>query len=482
MDTLAGKNLGKYKVLERLGKGGMAEVYKAYHPVLDRFVTIKILYSHLAEGEDFLARFQREAKAIASLRHAHIVQIHDFDVIDNTYFMVMEFIDGGNLQAQMVELARRGAYMPFNRVLAIMDQVAEALDYAHACGIIHRDVKPSNILLDASGNAFLADFGISRLLSATQFTTTGALIGTPTYMSPEQGLGAEITPASDIYSLGVILYELLAGKVPFSADTTPLAIIHKQIYEPPPPPCSLRPDLPQPAEQVVLKALAKDPLGRYQSGRELVRALEQALPPDEIARPGAVPLQAQSAVADLPTEQMDLQELAGLAQTPAAPVQDKIKIETVAPLKITGTTPAPPAQPGKKPAQKGSRPALRNRLILFGILSLALIAALIFVFTRTPARTPCTSLPECVDQAAQARAQGDLPGFIDRMHAALDHVPADQEPPHANLWCDLGDVEKEAGQIDQARLSYQQCMAWTQNIAEFQPVRDRANAGLATLH
>ena len=315
MANLVGKTLGKYKLTERLGSGGMAEVYKAYHPKLERYVTIKILHSFLAEGEDFLTRFEREARAVASLRHPNIVQIHDFDVEDDNYYMVMEYIDGGTLQARMVELSRKSLYMPIDQVLSILRQVAEALDYAHQKGIIHRDIKPSNILLDSSGNAFLSDFGIARMMGSSQLTSTGSLIGTPTYMSPEQGKGDELTSASDIYSLGIILYELLTGKVPFSSDTTPLAIIHKHLTETPPEPRHLRPGLPVEVEQVILKALAKDPQQRYQSAGEMVRALEKALPPAVVAALNADQSSDDASNPSGPTELIETPSL-GLAERP----------------------------------------------------------------------------------------------------------------------------------------------------------------------
>ena len=279
MSTLEGQSIGKYKLLERLGRGGMADVYKAHHPKLDRTVAVKILHSYLAEGEDFLARFEREARSVAALRHPHILQIFDFDVENDLYYMVMEYADGGTLQERMISMSDQGKHLPVRHAVTILHQVAEALDYAHEKGLIHRDIKPSNILLDSSGNAFLADFGIARLMSgATQFTATGGLIGTPIYMSPEQGRGDELTCASDNYSLGVIMYQLITGRVPFSSDTTPLAIIHKHINENPPDPGIFRPGLPPAAKQVILKALAKFPQERYQTAGEMVRELEKSLP------------------------------------------------------------------------------------------------------------------------------------------------------------------------------------------------------------
>jgi serine/threonine protein kinase len=338
MASLIGRTLGKYQLTELLGRGGMAEVYKAHHPQLDRYVTIKVLHSYLAEGEDFLARFQREARAVAALRHPHIVQIHDFDVQDGTYYMVMEFIDGGTLQGRMADLAREGAYLPLAQVLGILSQVAGALDYAHKKGIIHRDIKPSNILLNTSGEAYLTDFGIARMVSATQFTATGALIGTPTYMSPEQALGEELTGASDIYSLGIILFESLTGKAPFTSDTTPLAVIHKHVHEPPPKPSSLRPALAGELEAVVLKTLEKAPEQRFLSAKELAQALEKSCTPDIIARVDEPTSQEIASIANLETLVDEQPELAR-AQLPTEIMGEQTRAEIL-------STPTPAGMDG----------------------------------------------------------------------------------------------------------------------------------------
>ncbi len=272
MASLVGKTLGKYQISERLGRGGMAEVYKAFHPQLERYAAIKVLHGFLAEGEDFQLRFQREAKAIAALRHPHIVQIYDIDIEDESYYMVMEFIDGGTLKERLLQ--NKGP-LPIAEMAHIFKEVASALGYAHRQGVLHRDIKPANVLLDKSGRTVLTDFGIARIVSETQFTVTGTLVGTPAYMSPEQGKGLPIDTTSDIYSLGIILYEMVTGKVPFDADT-PLAVIHKHINEPLPPPRSLREDIPAALEDVILKALAKEPGDRYQTSEQLAEAADQA--------------------------------------------------------------------------------------------------------------------------------------------------------------------------------------------------------------
>ena len=276
MANLIGKELGKYRVTERIGRGGMAEVYLGVHTMLDRPVAIKVLHGYLTEDLSFIERFKREAKSVANLRHPNIVQVYDFDIYEDMLFMVMEYIEGTNLHERLVALEREGKRLPIKQVGSIINDIAGALDYAHTQGMLHRDVKPSNILLDAAGKAYLTDFGIARILNDHKLTATGTMLGTPAYMSPEQGRGDELTEESDIYSLGIVAFEMLTGQVPYDAGT-PIGIVNKQITEPVPAISSLVDGMPETAQGVIDRALAKSPKSRYSSAVELVAALRVAL-------------------------------------------------------------------------------------------------------------------------------------------------------------------------------------------------------------
>ncbi|MFN8454373.1 MAG: protein kinase [Anaerolineae bacterium] len=276
MADLVGKTVGKYRIVARLGRGGMAEVYKAYQPGLDRYVGIKVLHAHLVDDKDFIGRFEREALAVAKLRHSNIVQAVDFDREGDMYFMAMEFIDGPTLKDEIK--ARKAAGKPYSlkEVARIFTALCSAIDYAHARGMVHRDLKPANVMINQEGQVVLTDFGIARIIGATQYTQTGALSGTPAYMSPEQGQGERGDARSDIYSLGVMLYELVTGVVPFDGDT-PFAVIMKHIGEPLPLPTRLNRELPEGVERVILKAMSKSPEDRYQTAGEMAKALRDAI-------------------------------------------------------------------------------------------------------------------------------------------------------------------------------------------------------------
>jgi len=271
----AGTTLGKYHLLEKLGQGGMAQVYRAHQSDLDRFVAIKVLHPHLTGDDEFAARFRREAQAVAALEHPNIVRVYDFDTADDLAFLVMECVVGKGLKEQLRELVNRGEHMPLARVTRIVGDLADALDYAHARGIIHRDLKPANVILTAQDRAVLTDFGVARMIDATAITGTHDTLGTPAYMSPEQGRGESGDARSDVYALGVLLYQLCTGKLPFDADT-PYAIVLKHITAPLPSPRSVRPDLPESIERVILKSLAKNPNERFQTAGALSAALRAA--------------------------------------------------------------------------------------------------------------------------------------------------------------------------------------------------------------
>jgi len=263
----------------------MAEVYKAYHPDLDRYVAIKVLHSFLAEEEDFLVRFQREAKMVAAFRHPNIVQVYDFDfdAQANAYYMVMEFVDGSNLKAYLKELTQEGRALPLEEAVRIVIDVAKALEYAHQRGMVHRDVKPANIMFTQEGSVILSDFGIARMVSSATLTASGGMVGTPAYMAPEQGLGQTGDERADIYSLGVVLYQLITGTLPFDADT-PLGIVLQHINTPLKPPTALNTRLSADVEAVVVRALAKDPDNRYQSASELIDDLERVVAGEPVER------------------------------------------------------------------------------------------------------------------------------------------------------------------------------------------------------
>jgi len=275
MSDLVGQTIGTYKITERLGQGGMADVYKAFHTELEVYRALKVIRPEFVAEADFKNRFRREAQAVATLRHSNIVQMHDFGVQDKFYYMVMEYVEGNNLKDY---LHKHGQIRPFSKILPIIEQVASALTYAHGRGIIHRDIKPANIMLAPDGQVILMDFGIAKMLEAKeQMTKTGAGIGTPAYMAPEQARAQpDIGPPADIYSLGIVLYEMLTGRVPFQADT-PLAVMLQVVNDPLPSPRQFSPDIPDVLQGVVLKATAKEATQRYQTAEAMVDSLKRSL-------------------------------------------------------------------------------------------------------------------------------------------------------------------------------------------------------------
>jgi tRNA A-37 threonylcarbamoyl transferase component Bud32 len=288
----AGAEIGPYRVIERAGSGGMASVYKAYQASLSRYVAIKVLPDYLADDRDFRERFQAEATAVASLRHPNIPAIFDYGMSGDATYLASDYVDGGTLTDQM------GRPLPLEYVLRILRPVASALDYAHSRGVLHRDIKPSNILLTREGQPMLNDFGLARMMeSEVRVTQAPTVMGTPQYMAPEQCAGEDVGPSADIYSFGVMAYEMLTGRVPYSAPT-PAAVMIAQMTEALPPPRSVNPELSEGVERALLKALAKDPKDRFLSASAFLDALAMSPRQDRVdgVSDATRPLPAQPAV------------------------------------------------------------------------------------------------------------------------------------------------------------------------------------------
>src|SRR6184192_4626506 len=262
---------GRYLIIRKLGAGGMANVYLAEDQELGRQVAIKILDGRHAADNSFIERFRREAKNAAGLSHPNIVSIYDRGEAEGTYYIAMEYLSGRSLKELIVS---RGP-TPIKIAVDYTRQILAALSFAHRNGIVYRDIKPHNVVVDSDGRLKVTDFGIARA-GASQMTEVGSIIGTAQYLSPEQARGAPVDPTSDLYSVGVVLFELLTGQVPFTGDT-PLEIAMKHLSQIPKPPSELRPDVPHDLDMVVLRALAKEPSERYQSAQEMDADLERVL-------------------------------------------------------------------------------------------------------------------------------------------------------------------------------------------------------------
>ena len=273
-NLFVGQQLGDYVIESLLGQGGMAQVYKAVDPNLNRHVAIKVINPGVAEDPEYTKRFKREAQAVAKLNHPNIVSVFQFGIVDGVYFMAMTFIDGVDVEWLINDCLEDGRVLAHTDTLKILTQIASALDYAHGQGVIHRDVKSSNILVNKQGRAFLTDFGLVRDMA---IPTLGEIFGSPEYISPEQAINsAKAVPQSDLYSLGVVLFQMLTASLPFSGGH-PNDIAMRHIEEQPPSPRMFNPGLSPALEAVVMHALEKKPEYRFQSGAEFIAALRQAV-------------------------------------------------------------------------------------------------------------------------------------------------------------------------------------------------------------
>ena len=340
MTDLVGHDIGRYHIVEQLGQGGMAIVYKAYDTRLDRDVAIKIIRMENfapAVAEHTLKRFEREAKSLARLDHPNIIPIHDYGEHDGSPYLVMKYIPGGTLKAQT------GSPLPFARAARLLVPVARALEYAHSLNIIHRDVKPANILITAAGEPMLSDFGVAKILESDEGNTlTGANVGvgTPEYMAPEQWEN-QVSPQTDVYALGVVFYELVTGQKPYTADT-PAAVLRKQLLDPLPRPAQLLPGLPEAVEKVIYKALAKTPEARYASMGEFAGALEKLA-----AQAGLIPPPAPLLSAIPPEAAAHSRQTQRAKPAPVRPPDTDNTLDQLAP------TPPPPPKLARPFSRKG---------------------------------------------------------------------------------------------------------------------------------
>ncbi|MEW6092430.1 MAG: tetratricopeptide repeat protein [Chloroflexota bacterium] len=424
MSFQVGETVGRYRIVEQLGQGGMATVLKAYHAELDRYVAIKVLHPAFLEDTSFLARFQREARVVAKLDHPNIVPIYDYSEHEGRPYLVMKFIEGETLKARLTR-----APLTQEEVQGIVEAVGAALGYAHKQGILHRDIKPSNVLLTNDGQIYLADFGLARIAQSGESTiTSDMIIGTPQYISPEQALGKKnLDEGTDIYSLGVMLYELTVGKVPFSADT-PFSIIHDHIYSPLPLPRAVNPAVSEEVERVLLKALSKERADRHKDVKSLVAAFQQAW--------------AASPTVLLPPEQVETVQMAADAPTlPPAAMPDQ-------PASVEPTVPVAAAVSGSGEKPKKPRKFPWMWLALAVILLFGCLFVLWAVRTARPFRpTPTQAI--IVNTLAPLQTPVK---FVD-VRQAMQAVEENPDDPNARMQLAMAYHQAEMPEREQEAIS-----------------------------
>jgi eukaryotic-like serine/threonine-protein kinase len=394
MTEVAGNTLidGRYRVLRRIGSGGMADVYCAEDSHLGRQVAIKVLHRRFAQDQEFVERFRREAKSAAGLNHPNVVGVFDRGEHEGTYYIAMELLDGRTLK----DIVGADAPLPQERVIDLGLQILQAAGFAHSHGVIHRDFKPHNVIVDEQGHAKVTDFGIARA-GASEMTETGSIMGTAQYLSPEQAQGHAVTATSDIYSIGVMLYEMLAGRLPFEGDSA-VAVALKHLSEPPAPISQWRPDAHPALEAVVMAALAKDPAQRWQSAEDLAAGLEAARTQIEAGPNGG---QGTAAFAAIPV--------------PAT--------EETAPTQLAAA-PAPVVAPVEEPRRERKRPWWWWAI---GVLLLALVGVLLYLILSGVLATEKRDVPRVTGkQLVEARAIMERAGFEVQTERVQSRQPFDQ--------------------------------------------------------
>ncbi len=427
-----GENVGPYRIMEQLGQGGMATVFKAYHPNLDRYVAIKVLHPAFKQDPQFTERFQREARVVAKLDHPNIVPVFDYADHNGQSYIVMKFIEGETLKGVLDR-----EWPSKEQILGIVQSVGSALNYAHSQGVLHRDVKPSNILLAESSNVYLADFGLARMAEAGESTLSGdQLLGTPHYISPEQARGEkDLDAGTDIYSFGIVLYQLAVGRVPYNSDT-PFSIIHDHIYTPLPMPRSINAKIPEDLELVLLKALAKDRNDRFSSVQELVDAFDSAVrgisPWDEDEVGSAVPItKAASEPIAVPAGAIAAASAPEpIAEQSGATAADSVLDGIVDP---TGKAAAKNSKRSVPASDAGPRKKPRRWAWVGGGLAFALVSIVSFGFVMSGSETgPAPEARDMagLDQASQNEFEGSVRGAIPDAWQRVNEDPAN---PDAHL-------------------------------------------------
>lgn len=392
-DELIGKRIGGYEIIEVIGRGGMAVVYRAHQISMNRTVAIKILPRQFLSDETYMQRFNREVQIVSQLEHRNIVPVHDYGEFDGQPYIVMRYMNGGSVD----DVIRKGGSLSIEHMLNFVSQVAPALDYAHGKGVLHRDLKPSNILLDDDGGAYLTDFGIARLMGDASANisavTTQGVIGTPSYMSPEQAQGKPLDGRSDLYALGVSMFEMATGTRPFQGDT-PYSIAVLQVTAQPPEPRSLNARIPIPVQRVILKSMNKQAADRYPTAVTLAEALALA-----IASPDVPDLQETA-----PNSAINLMDTQPGFRLPEMPPPVEVnRTPTPAPLMATGYVPPPPSYgtpmsggiPRVRPRRQGSllTSVLLGVVLGCGLLTVLAVIAAVIITTLTTESSTATATP-----------------------------------------------------------------------------------------
>ena len=446
MTEVAGNTMidGRYRILRRIGSGGMADVYCAEDTHLGRQVAIKVLHRRFAQDQEFVERFRREAKSAAGLNHPNVVGVFDRGEHEGTYYIAMEFLEGRTLK----DIVTAEAPLEQDRVVDLGVQILQAAGFAHRHGVIHRDFKPHNVIVDELGHAKVTDFGIARA-GASEMTETGSIMGTAQYLSPEQAQGHAVTATSDIYSIGVMLYETLAGRLPFDGDSA-VAVALKHLSEPPTPISQWRPDVHPALEAVVMAALAKDPVQRWQSAEDFAGGLEAARAQLEAGPDGA-------------------QDTAAFAAIPM-PAGD-----STAPTMLADTAMAAPAAAVAEREEERER---RWPWYAIGALALALLGELLYLILSGALTAEKREVPRVTGkQLVEARALMERAGFEVETERVQSSQPFDQvvdQDPNAGEEADEGstvtlEVSGGPGEV---------LVPPVANLRQGQAIRELEDAGL----